>query len=118
MLCQVVDSCWDKDPIHGSCKLSSEEAVRVVRRLVSLNCLREELVVARERKAIAYIKAGALAQSLLDGKEKIIHFVDKSLRGGQVSLGEVESLPENERKLRELEEGCLEELKMVFILLL
>lgn len=30
-----------------------------------------------------------------------------------MSLGEVESLPENERKLRELEEGCLEELKMV-----
>ena len=43
---------------------------------------------------------------------QVIHFVDKSQKGG-LSLGEVESLPENERKLRELEEGCLEELKMV-----
>lgn len=33
--------------------------------------LREELVVARERKAIAYIKSGEKAQSLLDGRDKV-----------------------------------------------
>ena len=111
---KVVDSGWDKDPLHGSGSLSSEEAVRVIRRLVSLNILREELVVARERKAIAYIKSGEKAQSLMAGREKVVHFVDTSQRGA-MGLGDVESVPENEKKLRELEEECLEELKQVVL---
>ena len=28
---KVVDSGWDKDPLHNTCKISSEEAVRVIR---------------------------------------------------------------------------------------
>ena len=111
---KVVDSGWDKDPLHGSTSLSSEEAVRVIRRLVSLNMLREEMVVARERKAIAYIKSGEKAQALMAGKEKVVHFVDTSQRGA-MGLGDVESVPENEKKLRELEEECLEELKQVVL---
>ena len=79
MDCQVVDSCWDQDPLHGSCRLSSEEAVRVIRRLVSLKYLREEFVVARERKAIAYIKSGEKAQSLMDGRDKV-HYSQFELR--------------------------------------
>ena len=111
---KVVDSGWDKDPLHGTCSLSSEEAVRVIRRLCSLNYLREEYVVARERKAIAYIKSGEKALSLVSGQDKVIHFVDTSQKGG-VAFGQVESLPENEKKLRELEEECLEELKQVVL---
>ena len=112
---KVIDSGWDKDPLHGSSSLSSEEAIRVIRRLVSLNILREELVVARERKAIAYIKSGDKAQALMAGREKVVHFVDTSQSGGGMGLGDVESVPENEKKLRELEEACLEELKQVVL---
>ena len=99
---KVLDSGWDKDPLHGTCSISSEEAVRVIRRLCSLNYLREEYVVARERKAIAYIKSGEKAQSLINGQDKVIHFVDTSQRGG-VAFGQVESVLENEKKLRVLE---------------
>ena len=114
MSAKVKDSGWNSDPLHGSCKLSQEEAVRVIRRLCSLGFLREELVVARERKGIAYIKSGDKAQALLAGREKVVHFVDTSQRGG-VHFGEVEAVPENEKKLRELEEACLEELKAVVL---
>merc|ERR1719323_2292641 len=110
-----MDSCWDKDPLHNTCRLSSEEAVRVVRRLVSLRYLREELVVSRMRKAIAYIKSGDRAQSLLRGGDTVTHCVDTSQRGAGAGIGELESLPENERRLRELEEECLEELKQVVL---
>ena len=112
---KVMDSCWDKDPLHNTCRLSSEEAVRVVRRLVSLRYLREELVVSRMRKAIAYIKSGDRAQSLLRGGDTVTHCVDTSQRGAGAGTGELESLPENERRLRELEEECLEELKQVVL---
>jgi len=113
---KVVDSGWDKDPLHNTCKISSEEAVRVIRRLCSLNYLREEIVAARDRKAIAYIKSGSKAQALMSGFEKVTHYVDKSQAGSSgISFGEVESLPENEKKFRELEEECLEELKQVVL---
>merc|ERR1719188_449408 len=54
------------------------------------------------------------ALSLVSGQDKVIHFVDTSQKGG-VAFGQVESLPENEKKLRELEEECLEELKQVVL---
>ena len=55
-----------------------------------------------------------IIQFLINGQDKVIHFVDTSQRGG-VAFGQVESLPENEKKLRELEEECLEELKQVVL---
>ena len=81
-----------------------------------MNYLREEIVAARDRKAIAYIKSGSKAQALMSGFEKVTHYVDKSQAGSSgISFGEVESLPENEKKFRELEEECLEELKQVVL---
>ena len=111
---KVVESGWNRDEIHGKCSLSSEEALRVVRRLCSLNMLREEYVFASQRKAIAYIKSGEKADSLLNGGQKVLHSVDTSVKGA-VSLGEAEALPESERRLKEIQEECLEELKQVVL---
>ena len=111
---KVVESGWDKDPLHGKCSLSPEEALRVIRRLCSLNILAEDYVFAGGRKAIAYIKSGGRASSLVSGGEKVIHYVDTSVKGA-VTMGEAESLPESEKRLREIQEECLAELKQVVL---
>lgn len=78
----------------------------MIRRLVSLN-IQGGAGGGRERKAIAYIKSGEKAQSLMAGREKVVlcgHFSERSH-----GTRRRESVPENEKKLRELEERCLEE---------
>ena len=80
-----------------------------------MNFLKDDYVsIAGGKNVVAYIKSGDKAQSLISGREKVDYFVDTSQRGG-MALGEVESLPENEQKLREMEEECLEELKQVVL---
>ena len=108
---KVINSSWDKDPLHGSSSLSSEEAIRVIRRLVSLSILREELVVARERKVINCLhqvwRKGSSSDDWQREGRSLCGHVSERQNGGGMGLGDVESVPENERKLRELEAACL-----------
>jgi len=115
---KTMDSGWDKDPLYGKGKMSVDEASRIVRKLISEGFLREELVVARERKAIAYIKSGNKAQQLMrvGGGMKVVMMVDVGSRSsGALGMGDSDTLGAEDSRLKEIEEQCLEELKDVVL---
>jgi len=113
---KTLDSGWDKDPLYGKGKVAVDEASRIVRKLISDGFLREEMVVAMGRKAIAYIKSGDRAHELLRGGTKVVMMVDVgSKSSGALGMGDMETLAAEDIRLKEIEEQCLEELKEVVL---
>merc|ERR1719228_1031586 len=88
---KTVESGWGKDPLHGQWKTSAAEANGIIRKLIKDKYLREEMVVAKERRAIAYIKSGEKAGALVGGFAKVVHMVDTgSISSGGAGLGDME----------------------------
>lgn len=108
---------WDSDPAYGSGKaLSAQDCGQIVRRMISDNFLREELVVTRDGNAVGYLKLGTNSRQLLDGSAsaKVHLFTDAKLALEEAN-SETAAGKDLDDTLKKLEEECFNELKEAII---
>eukprot|EP00096_Caligus_rogercresseyi_P008925 TRINITY_DN2925_c0_g1_i1.p1 TRINITY_DN2925_c0_g1~~TRINITY_DN2925_c0_g1_i1.p1 ORF type:complete len:454 (-),score=102.15 TRINITY_DN2925_c0_g1_i1:268-1629(-) len=114
---KVLGSKWDSDPAYGTLNhVSLPDCNRIIRKLVLEGFLWEDLVVSKEGVAMAYVRRGPKADSILRGSSKVFIDMAPSKAGGTSHASSSSVTTQNESEgdsefFKRLEDDCFDALR-------